>query len=474
MSITSYSRGVETARPERPTSVERETIERREWIRGGLLAGAVLADSLAIAAAAMTATILRFGHLDAGRTEEMLLAILPIYLLAGWKFDAFVFAALRSAPRSAYRSVLALATAAVFALVPAFAFKVTSEFSRLETGYMLAAAALYLGAGRVFGARLLSGVRQWLEPHIIVLTSGLGSPQARGDRPAGTVINVRRRNWTPTHTDSAFLEQVFEAVQHADRIVLDFSSADERHAWSEVMRLMGVHAELVEPELARVAPVGLGRWGGQPTLVVSRGPLTVSERFAKPAMDLGLTVLGLALLLPVLAVVALLIKLDSPGPILFAQTRVGRNNRHYRCYKFRTMRAELSDACGDRSASRDDDRVTRIGRFLRRTSLDELPQLWNVLKGDMSLVGPRPHALGSTAEGALFWEVVPGYWGRHAMKPGVTGLAQVRGFRGATHSRRDIELRVASDLEYISGWSLLLDLRILLRTMTVVFHRNAY
>jgi lipopolysaccharide/colanic/teichoic acid biosynthesis glycosyltransferase len=135
---------------------------------------------------------------------------------------------------------------------------------------------------------------------------------------------------------------------------------------------------------------------------------------------------------------------------------------------------DMADPHGNRSTARDDNRLTRFGKFLRRTSIDELPQLWNVIRGDMSLVGPRPHALGSVAEGALFWEAVPDYWTRHAIRPGITGLAQVRGLRGATITRSDIEKRVAADLEYINSWSIWLDLKILLRTIRVVFHPNAF
>ena len=134
----------------------------------------------------------------------------------------------------------------------------------------------------------------------------------------------------------------------------------------------------------------------------------------------------------------------------------------------------MADSHGNRSTARDDKRVTRIGKILRRTSLDEFPQLWNVIRGDMSLVGPRPHALGSTAEGALFWEAVPDYWTRHAMRPGITGLAQVRGLRGATNTRSDIEKRVAADLEYINNWSIWYDLMILLQTIGAVFDKRAY
>jgi lipopolysaccharide/colanic/teichoic acid biosynthesis glycosyltransferase len=138
------------------------------------------------------------------------------------------------------------------------------------------------------------------------------------------------------------------------------------------------------------------------------------------------------------------------------------------------MYDDMRDPHANRLAARDDERVTRIGKFLRRTSLDELPQLWNVIRGDMSLVGPRPHALGASAEGELYWEAVPDYWTRHAMRPGITGLAQVRGLRGTTNTRSDIEKRVAADLEYINSWSMWQDLVILLQTIRVVFHNKAY
>ena len=208
--------------------------------------------------------------------------------------------------------------------------------------------------------------------------------------------------------------------------------------------------------------------------MVARKALDFGERALKRAFDLTISVPLLALVGPFLLLLMLAIKLDSPGPAIFAQPRVGRNNRHYQCYKLRTMYYDMGDLHGNRSTARDDDRLTRIGKILRRTSLDEFPQLWNVIRGDMSLVGPRPHALGSTAEGALFWEVVPDYWTRHAMRPGMTGLAQVRGLRGATTTRSDIEKRVAADLEYINSWSIWYDLKILLQTIRVVFHSNAF
>jgi lipopolysaccharide/colanic/teichoic acid biosynthesis glycosyltransferase len=143
-------------------------------------------------------------------------------------------------------------------------------------------------------------------------------------------------------------------------------------------------------------------------------------------------------------------------------------------YKLRTMKVERTDSDGNRSASRDDDRITRVGRFLRSTSIDELPQLFNVLKGDMSLVGPRPHAIGSLAGDKLFWEVDQRYWQRHSLRPGLTGLAQVRGFRGATDHEEDLTSRLQADLEYIAGWTIWRDLRILLQTSFVVVHDRAF
>jgi polysaccharide biosynthesis protein PslA len=142
--------------------------------------------------------------------------------------------------------------------------------------------------------------------------------------------------------------------------------------------------------------------------------------------------------------------------------------------KFRSMRSDLADGAGHRSASRDDDRITAVGRIIRASSIDELPQLLNILKGDMSFVGPRPHALGSTAGDQLFWEVDNRYWHRHASKPGLTGLAQIRGYRGATHNRSDLTKRLQADLEYLAGWTIWRDIRIILATFKVVIHKNAY
>ncbi len=196
----------------------------------------------------------------------------------------------------------------------------------------------------------------------------------------------------------------------------------------------------------------------------------------KAAEDVLLGALVSVLLLPVLSLVAIAIRLDSPGPILFRQRRHGLNNDEFDIYKFRTMRW---DASADRGVvhqtARGDDRITRVGRFLRTWSLDELPQLLNVLQGTMSLVGPRPHAIQMRTEDRLGCEITPEYAHRHRVKPGITGWAQVNGARGATNTTDQLHRRVVLDLHYVENWSLLLDLKILALTWRAVLQRtNAF
>jgi len=189
----------------------------------------------------------------------------------------------------------------------------------------------------------------------------------------------------------------------------------------------------------------------------------------KRALDVAGSLFGLLLFAPLLIGIATAIKATSPGPVFFRQKRYGYHNRRFWIFKFRTMYIDRSDQRGTRQAVVDDPRVTPLGRILRKTSLDELPQLINVLKGDMSLVGPRPHVPGMLANGMLYEQFIPYYLQRHNMRPGVTGLAQVRGLRGTTTDPAAALERVDSDLEYIERWSLLLDIRIILRTVVTEF-----
>jgi Undecaprenyl-phosphate glucose phosphotransferase len=212
-----------------------------------------------------------------------------------------------------------------------------------------------------------------------------------------------------------------------------------------------------------------------PMFNASDVPLSGWSPFFKRVEDIVLSCLAILALSPFMLLIALAIKLDSPGPVLFRQKRYGYNNRLIEVFKFRSMHQHQADATAETQTTRGDARVTRVGRFIRKTSLDELPQLFNVALGTMSMVGPRPHATATKAAGILFEQAVKEYTSRHRVKPGITGLAQINGYRGETDTVEKIEKRVEFDLEYIENWSVWFDLYILMRTVpAVLFTREAY
>jgi Undecaprenyl-phosphate glucose phosphotransferase len=222
-----------------------------------------------------------------------------------------------------------------------------------------------------------------------------------------------------------------------------------------------------------------------PRLYSHVGPLTMIDLYDRPIADWGAVGkwvfdkgVGLACLValaPVMMLVALAVKIETRGPVLFRQKRYGFNNELIEVLKFRSMHVALCDAQADRLVTKGDPRVTRVGRFIRKTSLDELPQLFNVLKGDLSLVGPRPHAVAAKAQDALYNDVVARYFARHKVKPGITGWAQICGWRGETDTHEKIEKRVEHDLYYIENWSVFFDLYILAMTpVALLKSENAY
>ncbi|KAK47634.1 undecaprenyl-phosphate glucose phosphotransferase [Caballeronia sp. LZ029] len=211
---------------------------------------------------------------------------------------------------------------------------------------------------------------------------------------------------------------------------------------------------------------------GQPAINLVASPLSASAQLQKELFDRVFALGAIIAVSPALICIALAIKLTSRGPVLFRQNRKGADGRVFTIYKFRSMRMHTEQAGVLRQATRDDPRVTRVGAFLRRTSLDELPQFFNVLRGDMSVVGPRPHAL---EHDDLYQKVVSGYIHRYRIKPGITGWAQVNGFRGETDRIEKMEGRVAHDLYYLGNWSFGLDMRIIAATIFKgLRHTNAY
>jgi Undecaprenyl-phosphate glucose phosphotransferase len=213
------------------------------------------------------------------------------------------------------------------------------------------------------------------------------------------------------------------------------------------------------------------RYGNIGTFRVMDRPLDEVATLVKRVEDVVIAAFCLVFLLPLMLVIALAIKLDSQGPVLFRQKRLGANNLPFDLLKFRSMFVEQTDPLGHQLTRAGDPRITRVGRFLRRTSMDELPQLINVLRGEMSLVGPRPHALAANAAGIAYARAISDYPIRHRVKPGITGWAQVNGWRGETTTIEQIRRRVEHDLYYIENWSLSFDLLILGRTVLAVLSR---
>jgi putative colanic acid biosynthesis UDP-glucose lipid carrier transferase len=214
---------------------------------------------------------------------------------------------------------------------------------------------------------------------------------------------------------------------------------------------------------------------GLKLLNMSRRPIREPQRILKGAIDRLVATLALLALSPLLILVSVLIRLDSPGPILFRQPRQGLGDTLFDVFKFRTMYQHRGDTRGEQQTQRDDPRVTKLGAFLRRTSIDELPQLLNVLRGEMSLVGPRPHTPHMLVGDKQIFDIIDEYSFRHRVKPGITGLAQIKGYRGAVDTPEHLRSRIDYDLYYIDHWSLWLDLKIIFRTAFIcATGANAY
>ncbi len=244
----------------------------------------------------------------------------------------------------------------------------------------------------------------------------------------------------------------------------------------EGLSAVSVDVSLIPQQAIELAPdYRVNLLGTIPVLTLWQRPFRDINQFIKRGEDLVIGTLALIFVAPLMGLAAILIRLTSPGPVLFVQPRVGFNNEVIPVMKFRTMNVEQTDVKGLETTSRNDPRVTPVGRILRKLSIDELPQLFNVVRGDMSLVGPRPHATHMRVGDRFYQDAVRGYAGRHRVKPGITGLAQVKGLRGEIRTVERAKRRVELDKEYIDRWSVWLDLSILLATArAVLFDNDAY
>ncbi len=263
-----------------------------------------------------------------------------------------------------------------------------------------------------------------------------------------------------------------------DRVIVALPHSAEQRVFEVLNKLRRMPVEIsLAPDLAGFNLPGkeATELGGLPLLAFYRRPLTLGQSLVKNAFDKVASALALIVLSPLLLAIVVAIKLDTKGPVFFRQNRHGFGHRVIRVYKFRTMFAEAADPNGVQQACANDPRITPVGAILRKWSLDELPQLINVLRGEMSIVGPRPHAVSMRVEQRLNEEIVPDYVLRHHLKPGITGWAQVNGYHGPVASEQQLRTRVAYDLEYINNWSLWFDLWTILRTVKLCLGmRHAY
>lgn len=394
-------------------------------------------------------------------------SVIPIFLICAFMVRAYSGPEILKPSTSISGILLALAISATVLGLIIFSLGVGPHISRVGVALTFALSAVLMTFIHYFHAKYTNWALDGSLYSIVELYDGALLGTEGGPEMDSNFF------FDPMHPSPASFDRLAHVIGGADRVIVH-CAIPRRPAWADVLQGMNVHAEFMAKEWTDIRPLGIGSHNGGRTVVVARGPLNLHDRIIKRSFDLAFSVLALVLLAPLLLAVAICIKLDSPGPVFFVQPRIGRQNQLFQLIKFRSMRQDRCDTAGAKSTSRTDDRITRVGNFIRRTSIDELPQFINILKGDMSVVGPRPHAVSSTAEDQLFWDIDNRYWHRHACRPGLTGLAQIQGFRGATGCVKDLIDRVEADLKYLQSWSFGNDIRIMFQTFKVLVHTNSF
>jgi exopolysaccharide biosynthesis polyprenyl glycosylphosphotransferase len=426
-------------------------------------------DVMAIVVSFLLANFVYLGKWSASHGTTMISVMLPIYLWSAAINGAYNAATLRDPRIGAFRAIRAIAFAAATMLIIAYSFKIGAAFSRVVFWIGMLFVICLLTTGRLLLGRLLLRLFNGAPFSTVVITDGVPWEAT----PDHILLDTGQLGFDPLTDDPIAYHELAKRIAHADRVLI--ACRDEHvTAWAHVLKCMAVDGEILAPEVDRIGMIGVGRYRDARTIVVSAGPLHLRDRAVKRIFDVVASSAALVLLSPLLIIVAMAIRIESRGPILFRQQRIGRDNTLFMMLKFRSMYTDRCDADASVLTARSDSRVTRVGKFIRENSIDELPQLINVLRGDMSMVGPRPHALSAKAAEQLYWDIDERYRHRHAVKPGVTGLAQIRGFRGATVLATDLTNRVSADLEYLREWSMRKDLWILFRTIFVLRHDNAF
>jgi Undecaprenyl-phosphate glucose phosphotransferase len=396
----------------------------------------------------------------------------------------------------AHLGTLLLVWAGSFALMSlaGFFLKVSADFSRVWFAGWLAAGLVLFIVMRLITARL---VRRWARNGVMerraVIVGGGGSAETlirsierqpdNDIRICGLFDDRDDTRSPPVVAGYPKLGNIaelttFARIARIDMLIVALPITAEKRVLSMLKKLwvlpVDIRLSAHSAEL-HFRPRSYSYIGAVPMLDIFDKPIHDWDSVAKRAFDIVFSLIGIILFSPVMLLTAIAVKLDSRGPVLFKQKRHGFNNEVIEVYKFRSMYADQSDPTAKRAVTKNDPRVTRVGRFIRKTSIDELPQFFNSLMGSLSLVGPRPHAVAAQSHNLLYTEVVDGYFARHKVKPGVTGWAQINGWRGEMDTDEKIRKRTEFDLYYIENWSLWLDLKILLLTpIRLLDTKNAY
>jgi Undecaprenyl-phosphate glucose phosphotransferase len=456
-------------------------------ITPGILAGlARLADFLGLAAMSIAIVWTYVDRRDAddfGYVVASLLLPAATVLMAG-TFNGYAVGDYRRPAIEIGRGALIWAGAFGFFTLILFFLKMGEEFSRVWLAGWFLGGVLVLTVLRAMFGRLIA---RWRKAGVVerraVLVGGgeeaVDLIRALRDEPANDiricgVFDDRESARVPALNEGlprlGRIDELLEFGRQAevDMLIVALPMAAEQRLVQLLKTLWVLPVDIrlwARSSRLRFRPRAYSYVGSLPFLDLFDKPIADWDRVAKACFDRVVGGILLVLFAPLMLAVALAIKLDSPGPALFRQKRYGFNNELIEVFKFRSMYTHMTDQNAAKLTTRDDPRVTRVGRFIRKTSLDELPQLINVaIKGNLSLVGPRPHALQAKAADRLYEQVVDGYFARHRVKPGITGWAQVSGWRGETDTSEKLQHRVEHDLYYIENWSVIFDLYILALT----------
>lgn len=395
-----------------------------------------------------------------------------------------------------YVGRLLLAWSGTFALLAlaGFLMKVSEDFSRVWFAGWFITGFTLLFVGRMAISRV---IRQWarngrMERRAVIVGGGKTAEtlirsveqQPYNDIRICGIFDDRDNTRSPPlvagypklGTIAELIE--FARIARIDMLIVSLPITAERRVLQLLKKLWVLPVDIrlsAHSNQLQFRPRAYSFIGSVPLLDIFDKPINDWDSVAKRAFDIVFSLVGIILFSPVMLATALAIKLDSKGPVLFKQKRHGFNNEIIEVYKFRSMYTDKGDPTAKQATVKNDPRVTRVGRIIRKTSIDELPQFFNSLFGSLSLVGPRPHAIAAQSHNLLYNEVVDGYFARHRVKPGVTGWAQINGWRGEMDTDEKIKMRTEYDLHYIENWSLLFDLKIVLLTpIRLLNTENAY